>query len=97
MIDFQLGVTQLGAYDESKLLEFVPFDREFGGSILTISELKYFYFLPHFHDMRCSYSRVYEIKRRRNKPEITEIAGSIWMELIRLLNGSLSEGYFISK
>ncbi|MCI1647902.1 MAG: IS66 family insertion sequence element accessory protein TnpB [Bacteroides sp.] len=31
--------------------------------MLTISGLKNFYFLPHFHDMRCGYARIMEIIR----------------------------------
>lgn len=31
--------------------------------MLTISGLKNFYYLPHFHDMRCGYSRILEIIR----------------------------------
>jgi len=33
--------------------------------MLTISGLKNFYFLPHFHDMRCKAPRVSEIIRTR--------------------------------
>lgn len=31
--------------------------------MLTVSGLKNFYFLPHFHDMRCGYARIMEIIR----------------------------------
>lgn len=38
-----------------------------------------------------------EIKRRRNGSETTEIVGSIWMELTRLLDDPLPKGYLIIK
>lgn len=31
--------------------------------MLTVSGLKNFYFLPHFHDMRCGYARILEVIR----------------------------------
>ena len=33
--------------------------------MLTISGLKHFYYLPHFHDMRCKAPRISEIIRSR--------------------------------
>lgn len=33
----------------------MPFGREIGGFILTVSGLRNFYFLPHFYDMRLGY------------------------------------------
>lgn len=39
------------------------FGRKVGGSMLTISGLENFYYLPHFHDMRCGYSHILEIIR----------------------------------
>lgn len=31
--------------------------------MLTVSDLKNFYYLPHFHDMRCGYARIMEVTR----------------------------------
>lgn len=31
--------------------------------MLTVSGLKHFYYLPHFHDMRCGYARIMEVIR----------------------------------
>ncbi|WP_321332048.1 IS66 family insertion sequence element accessory protein TnpB [uncultured Bacteroides sp.] len=31
--------------------------------MLTVSGLKNFYYLPHFHDMRCGYARIMEVIR----------------------------------
>ena len=31
--------------------------------MLTVSDLKNFYYLPHFHDMRCGYARIMEVIR----------------------------------
>lgn len=46
-----------------ELRGFVSFDRKVGGFMLTISGLKNFYYLPHFHDMRYGYSCILEIIR----------------------------------
>ena len=46
-----------------KLFGFISFGREAGSFMLTVSGLKNFYFLSHFHDMRCGYSRIMEVIR----------------------------------
>ena len=38
--------------------------REFGGSMLTISGLKRFYYIPGVTDMRCGYSRLLQIVKQ---------------------------------
>lgn len=39
----------------------MPSGRKIGGFMLTVLGLRNFYFLPHFHDMCCGYSRIMEV------------------------------------
>ncbi len=50
--------------EELKLRRLVKVRREAGGSMLTISGLKRFYYIPGVTDMRCGYSRLLQIVKQ---------------------------------
>ena len=50
--------------EELKLREPSEIRREAGGSMLTISGLKRFYYIPDVTDMRCGYSRLLQIVKQ---------------------------------
>ncbi len=57
----QWGVCQA---EESKLRRTTEIRREAGGSMLTISGLKRFYYIPGVTDMRCGYNRLLQIVKQ---------------------------------
>ena len=59
------GTSFLDAYWQFRLPWSCSLGREVGGAMLTISGLRNFYYLPHFHDMRCKAPRISEIIRSR--------------------------------
>lgn len=72
--DSHLGGTsheQWYAYlsEESKPSGTCPYDREVGGSMLSVTGLNHFYYLCNFTDMRCKHSRILSVIREQLRRE----------------------------